>query len=146
MKNQSKQSTFVSCSGNISRRNFLQATSLLAAAAFSGPVFAASGAERQKYDVCIYGATSGGVMAAATLARLGRSVVLIEPTRHVGGMTAAGLGWVDFGRASSIGGATKKYFDSIRAYYAGENIKTNGWSVEPHVAELLFERMLTENR
>src|SRR5215471_9754607 len=102
----------------IPRRRFLQTTSLCVAAAFSGPVFASSGTQRRKYDVCIYGATSGGVIAAATLARLGRSVLLIEPTRHVGGMTAAGLGWVDFGRASSIGGATKKYFDSVRSYYA----------------------------
>jgi len=108
----------------------------------SGPVFAASGTQRRKYDVCVYGATSGGVMAAAALARLGWSVVLIEPTRHVGGMTAGGLGWVDFGRASSIGGATKNYFEAVRAHYAGENIKTDGWSVEPHVAEMLFEKLL----
>lgn len=111
-------------------------------AAVSGPVFAASDPQRRKVDVCVYGATSGGVIAAATLARLGRSVLLVEPTRHVGGMTAGGLGWVDFGIASSIGGATKAYFDSVRTYYAGENIKTNGWSVEPRVAEMLFEKML----
>ena len=124
------------------RRRFLQTASLLAAVAMSGPLFAAGGVPRRKYDVCIYGATSGGVIAAATLARLGRSVLLVEPSRHVGGMTAGGLGWVDFGRASSIGGATKKYFEAVRSFYAGEHIKTNGWSVEPHVAEMLFEKIL----
>jgi len=108
----------------------------------SGSVFAAGGVRRRKCDVCIYGATSGGVIAAASLARLGRSVLVVEPTRHVGGMTSGGLGWVDFGRANSIGGATKNYFEAVRAHYAAEGIKTNGWSIEPHVAELLFEKIL----
>jgi hypothetical protein len=128
----------------ISKRRFVQATSLLAAAAFSGNAFAASGPERRKVDVCIYGGTSGGVIAAVTLAHLGRSVLLIEPTRHVGGMTTAGLGWIDFGRASAIGGLTKKYFDDVRAYYAAADVKSNDWSVEPHVAEMLFEKMLAK--
>lgn len=126
----------------MNRRRFIQASSLLTAAAFSGCAFGASGTGRRKCDVCIYGATSGGAIAAATLASLGRSVVVIEPTRHVGGMTSGGLGWVDFGRPSSIGGATKKYFEAVRSYYAAKNIRTNGWSVEPHVAELLFEKIL----
>jgi hypothetical protein len=137
-----RQTAFSMNSNPVSRRRFLQTASLLTAAVMSGPVFAAGGAQRRKYDVCIYGATSGGVIAAAALARLGRSVLLIEPTRHVGGMTAGGLGWVDFGRASSIGGATKKYFEAVREFYASENIKTNGWSVEPHVAEMLFEKIM----
>jgi hypothetical protein len=128
----------------ISRRRFVQTTSLFAAAAFSNTVFAASGTERRKVNVCIYGGTSGGVIAAVTLARLGHSVLLIEPTRHVGGMTTAGLGWIDFGRASTIGGLTKKYFEDVRSYYAAANVKSNGWSVEPHVAEMFFEKMLAE--
>lgn len=144
MKKPPTQIVFPLGSRNISRRQFIETTSLLSLFAFSSPVFAAGGIEHRKFDVCIYGATSGGVMAATTLARLGRSVLLVEPTRHVGGMTAGGLGWIDFGHASSIGGATKKYFDSVRAHYAAENIKTNGWSVEPHVAELLFEKILAE--
>jgi len=142
MKKMPRRTASTIVSRQISRRNFLQTASLLAAAGLVSPGLAADDSPRRKFDVCIYGATSGGVIAAATLARLGRSVLLVEPTRHVGGMTAGGLGWVDFGRASSIGGATKKYFDAVRSYYAGENIKTNGWSVEPHVAELLFEKIL----
>jgi hypothetical protein len=82
------------------------------------------------------------VIAAAALARLGRSVLLIEPTRHVGGMTSGGLGWIDFGRASTIGGLTKHYFDAVRAYYTAAKIPNNGWSVEPHVAEELFEQLI----
>jgi hypothetical protein len=127
---------------SVSRRRFLQMTSLLAATSFSGSIFAMGSTQRRKCDVCIYGGTSGGVIAAATLARLGRSVLLLEPTRHLGGMTAGGLGWIDYGRASTIGGATKEYFDSVHSYYNAAGIKNNGWSVEPHVAESLFEELL----
>ncbi len=108
--------------------------------------FAAGTSERRKVDVCVYGGTSGGVIGAVALARLGRSVLLIEPTRHIGGMTSGGLGWIDYGRASTIGGLTKKYFDDVRAYYTVAKISNNGWSVEPHVAEELFERLIKENR
>jgi len=59
-------------------------------------------------------------------------------------MTSSGLGWIDFGKASSIGGLTKTYFDDIRAYYAAAGVKSNGWSIEPHVAEMHFEKMLAE--
>ena len=126
----------------LSRRRFLQLSSTLALAAAVGPVFGDTAAPTRRYDVCVYGGTSGGVMAAVTLGRLGRSVLLVEPTRHVGGMTSGGLGWVDYGQAKAIGGATKQYFESVRDYYAAQNLKSNGWSVEPHVAELLFEKLL----
>ena len=33
----------------------------------------------RRADVCIYGGTSGGVIAAVTAARLGKKVMLIEP-------------------------------------------------------------------
>jgi hypothetical protein len=130
----------------ISRRSFLNAASMTAAALLAGPGLAAGATERRKVDVCIYGGTSGGVIAAATLARLGRSTLLIEPTRHVGGMTSAGLGWIDYGRPSTIGGLTKEFFDDIRAHYAAEKISSNGWSVEPHVAEEFFEKLIAKHK
>ncbi len=115
-------------------------------AALVGRAFAAGTTERRKVDVCIYGGTSGGVIAAVALAKLGRSVLVIEPTRHIGGMTSGGLGWIDFGRASTIGGLTKQYFDDVRAYYAAAKIPNNGWSVEPHVAEELFEKLIAKHK
>jgi hypothetical protein len=129
----------------VSRRRFIQSSTLLAAATFTGSIFAvAVSGGRRRVDVCIYAATSGGVIAAVTLAHLGHSVLLVEPTRHIGGMTSSGLGWIDFGKASSIGGLTKTYFDDIRAYDAAAGVKSNGWSIEPHVAEMHFEKMLAE--
>lgn len=130
----------------ISRRSFLGTASITAAALLASPGFAAGVTDRRKVDVCIYGGTSGGVIAAVTLARLGRSTLLIEPTRHVGGMTSGGLGWIDYGKPSTIGGLTKQYFDDIRAYYAAQKISSNGWSVEPHVAEELFEKLLASHK
>jgi hypothetical protein len=130
----------------VSRRTFLGTASKAAAAMIVGRACAAGTSGRRKVDVCVYGGTSGGVIAAVALARLGRSVLLIEPTRHVGGMTAGGLGWIDYGRASTIGGLTKKYFDDVRAHYAAAKVSSNGWSVEPQVAEELFEKLIRENR
>lgn len=42
-------------------------------------------------DVCVYGATPGGILAAVAVQRAGRSVVIVEPGRWVGGMLGAGL-------------------------------------------------------
>jgi choline dehydrogenase-like flavoprotein len=46
-------------------------------------------------DICVYGGTSGGVVAAVQAARMGRRVVLLEPGRHLGGMTSVGLSAVE---------------------------------------------------
>ena len=43
-------------------------------------------------DVCVYGGTSAGVIAAYTAKKHGKSVLLIEPTTHIGGMSSGGLG------------------------------------------------------
>jgi flavin-dependent dehydrogenase len=104
--------------------------------------------------VVIYGATSSGVIAAVTAARHGKSVVLIEPSQHVGGMTASGLGCTDVGRDSTIGGITREFYAGIREWYQdashwrvqtpqefltknkGKRISGDAWFVfEPHAAE-----------
>lgn len=45
-----------------------------------------------KYDVCIYGGSSSGVMAAYSAAQMGQKVLVIEPTVRFGGLTTGGLG------------------------------------------------------
>ena len=55
-------------------------------------------------DVCIYGATAAGVIAAYTAKKMGKSVVLIEPGGHLGGMTSGGLGYTDIGNKYAITG------------------------------------------
>lgn len=77
-------------------------------------------------DICIYGGTSGGVVAAVQAARMGKSVVLIEPGRHLGGMMAGGLSWTDVGsaeRAQLFGGLAREVFERIGKHY-GQDPKT----------------------
>lgn len=108
-------------------------------------------------EVCVYGGTSGGVMAAIQAARLGKRAVIVEPGRHLGGMTAGGLSAVDIGDPRSVGGLAREYFTRLAAHYG----KTLGWdkpftskgggpatggayAIEPHVAERLFDEMAAE--
>ena len=57
----------------------------------------------QGYEVEIYGAPSAGIIAAVQTARIGRSVILIEPSNHLGGLTTGGLGRTDLGNADAVG-------------------------------------------
>ena len=57
------------------------------------------------HDVVVYGGTSGGVTAAVAAARQGRAVVLIEPGRHLGGLTSGGLGATDIGKKRPSAGS-----------------------------------------
>ncbi|MCI5450767.1 FAD-dependent oxidoreductase, partial [bacterium] len=52
-------------------------------------------------DICVYGSTPAGIMAAYTAKLKGKSVLLISPSKRLGGMTAGGLGWTDIGDSTS---------------------------------------------
>lgn len=68
-------------------------------------------------DVIVYGGTSGGVIAAVEAARLGKSVTLIEPGRHLGGMSASGLGMTDNGSTETIGGLSREFYQRVYRFY-----------------------------
>ncbi len=107
-------------------------------------------------DICIYGATSGGVAAAVQASRMGKSVVLVDPGKHVGGMTAGGLSAVDIGDPRTVGGIAREYFTRLVASYGkklewdqpfkgtGGPATGGAYSIEPHTAEKLFLAMLAE--
>lgn len=78
-------------------------------------------------DVCIYGASSGGIAAAVTAARSGLSVVVLQPGKHVGGMTTGGLGWTDFGRKHVIGGLSRTFYHQVGSHYGLDE----EWQFEP---------------
>ncbi len=132
--------------------------SMLAAGAWLASERAAAGASGSaamanlEADICIYGATSAGVMAAVQAARLGRRVALLEPGRHVGGLTSGGLGATDSGRREAIGGLSRDFYRRVRAYYVttyGEDsaqVKacSDGFRFEPHVAAQILEQYLAE--
>src|SRR5690554_6278522 len=76
-----------------------------------------SHSQTQSYDIVIYGGTSAGVAAAIQSSRLGKSVILIEPSSHVGGLTTGGLGATDIGNKQVIGGISKEFYINIKKYY-----------------------------
>lgn len=45
----------------------------------------------KKVDVCVYGATPAGILAAVTAKQEGCSVLIVEPSRWVGGILGAGI-------------------------------------------------------
>src|SRR5687767_2866859 len=77
-------------------------------------------ADTVESDICIYGGTSGGVVAAVQAARMSKKAVIIEPGRHLGGMTAGGLSWTDVGtseRVRAIGGIAREVYERIGLHY-----------------------------
>ena len=113
-------------------------------------------------DIVIYGGTSGGITAAIQAAREGRTAVLIEPTKFLGGLTTGGLGATDIGNKKAIGGLSREFYAAIGSYYAKDdkwvhqtrsdyfsrrphgNAADEGtmWTFEPHVATAIFDQML----
>ncbi len=59
-----------------------------------------------KADICVYGGTASGVMAAVAAKKEGADVILIEPSRWLGGMTGGGISNLDWGRREAVGGST----------------------------------------
>jgi len=127
-----------------------------------------SGTETQEnyYDVVIYGGTSAAVIAAVQTKIMGKSVIILCPEQHLGGMTSSGLGWTDAGKKHVIGGLSRdfyhriweKYSDTSRWVWQGRaeygNRAQGGraidaetqtmWTFEPHVAEEVYEDLIRE--
>lgn len=133
----------------------MNAASFLAALIIAAS-FRASAAATLETDVCVFGGTSGGVSAAVQVARMGRKVILVEPGKHLGGMTSGGLSAVDIGDPRSVGGIAREYFTRLVGKY-GKKLKwdqpfkstggpaTGGaYAIEPHQAERVFEEMVKE--
>ncbi len=125
--------------------------SFLLALALSSSLAAAAVVES---DICVYGGTSGGVAAAVQAARMGKSVHIVEPGRHLGGMTSGGLSAVDIGDPRSVGGIAREYFTKLAATVGvtlawdkpfeskGGGPATGGaYAIEPHKAEQVFNDM-----
>ena len=115
-----------------------------------------------QHDIVIYGATSGGIAAAIQSSHMGKSVLLIEPTQRIGGLTTGGLGQTDIGNKQVIGGISREFYQNIRKYYnnpsnwkwqkrseyadggqtrtvAGEDAM---WTFEPSAALAVYEQMI----
>jgi hypothetical protein len=123
-------------------------------------------AEGQSYDVVIYGGTSAAVSTAVQVRRMGKTVVIVCPDKHLGGLTSGGLGWTDSGNKNAIGGISREFYHRVWKHYqepsawkweqqdkfGNRNQSPPGtegrgaamWVFEPHVAEQIFEEMIAE--
>lgn len=121
----------------------------------------------QAFDVVVYGGTSGGVMAAVQAARMGKTVALVCPETHLGGLSSGGLGWTDTGDKEVIGGLAREFYHRVWQHYQDPNAwrwqraeeygnrgqgtsavdgaKRTMWIFEPHVAERIFEDLVSEH-
>ena len=135
---------------------------LLSALALSLPVHAAT----RQSDIVIYGCTSGAITAAVQATRMGKSVVMVCPEKHLGGLTAGGLGWTDSGNKEVIGGLSREFYHRVWQHYdkpdawrwqKREQFGNKGqgteaidasartmWIFEPHVAEQIYEAWIRE--
>jgi hypothetical protein len=123
-------------------------------------------ADIEVFDVVVYGGTSAGVIAAIQAKRMGHSVVIICPDKHLGGLSSGGLGWTDTGNKQVIGGLARDFYHRVWKHYQTDDAwkwqqrseygnKGQGsaaidgehrtmWIFEPHVAENVFDELVKE--
>ena len=116
-------------------------------------------------DIVIYGGTCAAVMAAVQAKQMGRSVAIVSPDTHLGGLSSGGLGATDSGNKRVIGGLAREFYHRIWQHYqtpdawrwqkpeeysgrkdsseksdmtVGDGRRTM-WTFEPRVAEEIFE-------
>jgi hypothetical protein len=117
-------------------------------------------------DIIIYGGTSSAIIAAVEAKRSGKSVIVVSPDKHLGGLTSGGLGYTDTGDKSVIGGLAREFYHRLWQHYNTDEAWTwqnrneygnkgqgtvaidgenrTRWIFEPHVAEKVFEDLAKE--
>lgn len=118
-------------------------------------------------DIIIYGGTSAGITAAVQAKKMGKSVIVVSPDIHLGGLSSGGLGFTDTGDKSVIGALAREFYHRVYMHYQNDSAwkwqkreeygnKGQGtpaidggartmWIFEPHVAEMIFEDFVREN-
>jgi len=121
-----------------------------------------------EYDLVVYGGTSAAVIAAVQAKKMGKSVVIVSPDKHLGGLSSGGLGFTDTGNKTVIGGLAREFYHRIWQHYqnpeawrwqtreeygnkgqgtpAIDGAQRTMWIFEPHVAEQIFENLIREHR
>ena len=119
-------------------------------------------------DIIIYGGTSAAISAAVEAKRSGKSVIVVSPDIHLGGLSSGGLGYTDTGDKRVIGGLAREFYHRVWQHYNTEEAwiwqkkeeygnKGQGtpamdgenrtmWIFEPHVAEKVFEDLIKEEQ
>ncbi|HTF27627.1 MAG TPA: FAD-dependent oxidoreductase [Flavitalea sp.] len=119
-------------------------------------------------DIIIYGGTSAAVTTAVRARKMGKTVIIVSPDTHLGGLSSGGLGFTDTGNKEVIGGLSRDFYhrlymryqqDSTWKWQKKEDYGNKGqgtpaidgnertmWIFEPHVAEQIFEEYVKENK
>ena len=112
------------------------------------------------YDLVIYGGSSAAITAAIQARKMGKTVIVVSPDTHLGGLTAGGLGWTDSGNKAVIGGLSREFYQRVKKHYdtpgAWVHQKPDEyklyrrdedamWAFEPRVAEATFEAWIAEH-
>jgi hypothetical protein len=117
-------------------------------------------------DIIIYGGTAAAVTAAIQSKKMGKSVIAVSPDKHLGGLSAGGLGFTDTGNKQVIGGLSREFYHRLYLHYdtpeawkwqekseygnkgqgtpAIDGEHRTMWIFEPHVAERVFEDFVKE--
>lgn len=120
-------------------------------------------AKQKEYDIVIYGGTSAGIAAAIQSSRMGKSVILIEPSSRLGGLTTGGLGATDIGNKQAIGGISREFYQNIKRHYEKpenwkwqkpeeyqQNRNTGNedamWTFEPSAALKVYQEMMAAEK
>jgi len=135
---------------------------------YAGSAVAKINPDKYSADLIIYGGTSAAVTAAIEAVQSGKTVLVVSPDTHLGGLSSGGLGFTDTGNKSTIGGLSREFYHRVWLHYNdssawkwqkhgefgnkgqgtvamdGEN--RTMWIFEPHVAEKVFEDFITENK
>ena len=118
-------------------------------------------------DIIIYGGTSAAIIAAVEVVKSGKTVLIVSPEQHLGGLTSGGLGFTDTGNKAVIGGLSREFYHRVWLHYKDDaawnwqnqsdfgnkgqgTVAMDGefrtmWLFEPHVAEKVFEDFVKEN-
>ena len=119
-------------------------------------------------DIIVYGGTAAAVTAAVQARRMGKSVVVVSPDKHLGGLSAGGLGFTDTGNKMVIGGLSREFYHRLYRHYdkpeswewqqrseygnkgqgtpAIDGTNRTMWIFEPHAAEGVFEDLVKEHK
>ncbi|SEG49287.1 FAD-dependent oxidoreductase [Algoriphagus boritolerans] len=119
-------------------------------------------------DIIIYGGTSAGITAAVQAKKMGKTVIVVSPDIHLGGLSSGGLGFTDTGNKAVIGGLAREFYHRLYLHYQQDSAwkwqkreeygnKGQGtpaidgenrtmWIFEPHAAERVFEDFVRENQ
>lgn len=126
-----------------------------------------SEAKEYKADLIVYGGTAAAVTAAVQATKMGKTVIMVSPDKHLGGLSSGGLGFTDTGKKEVIGGLAREFYHRVFMHYQKEDAwqwqkkeeygnKGQGtpaidgadrtmWIFEPHAAEAVFEDFVKEN-